>query len=129
LRRSAQDEFRPDWASNRVRDVDEAVIDPEALGDELAEPANAESLGRVVPAGDEVNAVLARVRHHVLGRLAREERIVPGGDRLSEVASRRAGVDDGPMRLPQAVAVRSSRRSPAGSVVVGTDEDRPARAN
>ena len=49
------------------------VLDAEAVAQDLAEPAHAERLGRVVPGRDEVRPALARVRHHVLGRLAGEE--------------------------------------------------------
>src|ERR1044072_2646149 len=59
--------------SDRIRDVGEHVADAEALRDEVAEASDAESLGRIVAGGDEVDAVLARLRHHVLLRLAGEE--------------------------------------------------------
>ena len=39
---------RGDKPLDGVRDVDELVLDAEALGDQLAEPADAEGLGRVV---------------------------------------------------------------------------------
>ena len=45
--------------------------------------AHAERLGRVVAGGDEVDPGLARVGHHVLLRLAGQERVVALGDRLS----------------------------------------------
>lgn len=45
---------------DRIRDVDEAMLDPETLRDELAEPPDAEGLGRMVARGDEVDPGLAR---------------------------------------------------------------------
>ena len=46
---------------DRIRDIDEFVLDPVVLGKSLAEPPDAECLGRVVARGDEVDAGLARV--------------------------------------------------------------------
>src|SRR5215207_10492059 len=60
-------------ASDGVRDVSEHVAHAEALGDELAEAPDPERLRGVVAGGDEVDAALARLRHHVLLRLAGEE--------------------------------------------------------
>src|SRR3954464_4032875 len=80
-------------ASDRVRNRHEVVLDPELRGQELPEPANAEGLGGVVAARDEVGAALASVRHDVLGGLAGEERVEPKGDRLAEARRRRAGHD------------------------------------
>ena len=59
----------------RVRHVDERVPDAEALRDQLAEPPDPARLGRVVTAGEEVHAVLARLAHHRLAGLAGDERI------------------------------------------------------
>src|ERR1044072_2138427 len=59
--------------SDRIRDVGEHVAAAEALRDEVAEASDAESLGRIVAGGDEVDAVLARLRHHVLPPLAGRE--------------------------------------------------------
>ena len=53
---------------DRVWHLDEAVLDAEPLGDQLAEPADPEGLGGVVAGGDEVDAVLAR-RSPVAGSL------------------------------------------------------------
>src|SRR5215218_9623991 len=55
---------------DRVWNLHEVVLDAELGGHQLPDPAYAERLGGVVAAGDEVGAALARVRHHVLGRLA-----------------------------------------------------------
>src|SRR5919198_3024046 len=45
---------------DRIRDVDPDVLDAEALGQPVAERADAERLGRVVAGGDEVDARLTR---------------------------------------------------------------------
>src|SRR3954452_19542552 len=79
---------------DRIRHVDEAMLDTEALGQQLAEPAHPGSLRRVVAGGDEVDAQLARVPHRVLGRLAGYEGVEPGPGRLGEKA--RAGAGDDP---------------------------------
>ena len=50
---------------------------PKPRSHDLAEPANAESLGRVVAGSDEMEPAFASVGHRVLGRLAREERVEP----------------------------------------------------
>src|SRR3954463_16807129 len=59
--------------SDGVWDVDEDVAEAEALGQEVAETADAERLGGVVAGGEEVDAGLAGAGHHPLGRLAGEE--------------------------------------------------------
>jgi hypothetical protein len=49
------------WTLDRVRDIDEDVPDSEAFREQVAEAADAECLGGVVTAGDEVHAGLARL--------------------------------------------------------------------
>src|SRR3954454_5721710 len=70
------------WPLDGVRDVDPDVLDPEPLGQPVAQRADAERLRRVVAGGDEVDARLARVGHRVLARLAGQQRVEPERDRL-----------------------------------------------
>src|SRR6185312_517320 len=79
--------------SDRVRDVDEHVAHAEARFEQLAEAADPERLGRVVAGGDEVDAGLARLRQHVLLRLAGEERVEPEVDRLAKAVGGGAADD------------------------------------
>ena len=63
---------------------------PKRVGEQIAEAADAERLRGVVPGGEEVDAVLARLEHHALDRLARQEGVEAGGDGVAQVrASRR----------------------------------------
>ena len=80
-------------SSDGVRQVDEAVLDSEALGHELAQPAHAERLGGVVASSDEVHVILARVGHHVLGRFAGEKAVQTERDRVGEARRRGPGQD------------------------------------
>ena len=87
------------------------IPDP-AVGDRvmaamvLAEGADAEALGGVVAAGEEVDAGLARDVHDPLGDLAGEVGVEPGGDRLVDLALGAARDD-------------ADRRDPLGSVEEG----------
>src|SRR3954470_14624911 len=83
---------RLDW----IRDVDELVLDGEALGDELAKSPDPEGLGRVVPAGEEVDAVLPRLAHHRLARLAGDQGVQ--AERACLVQREAAGPGDDPDR-------------------------------
>ena len=64
------------------------MANSESFGQEIAQSAHAEGLGRVVARGDEVDALLARVRHDALRRLAREKRIVAARDGVGELTRR-----------------------------------------
>src|SRR3954468_21041931 len=91
-------------ASDRIRDGDEAMLGPEALGEQVAEPPDAEGLGGPVAARDEVDPGLARVGHAGLGRLSREEGVEAALDRLGEAARSAARHDaDGGDHLRAAV--------------------------
>src|SRR2546423_11744328 len=100
---------------DRIRDIDELVTKIEPLRDELAQAAYAERLGRVVACRDEGHAGLAGERHHGLGRLAGEERIEPGVDRLLQVACGAAG-DDAERTHPFGAAVEHERLAPGQRV-------------
>src|SRR5262245_33583685 len=78
---------------DRVRDVDELVLDLEALGHPLAEPPDAGGLGEVVPSGEEMDAVLARLAHHRLRRLARDKGVETERPRLVDCEGAAAGED------------------------------------
>src|SRR4051794_12509062 len=80
--------------SNRVRDVDELVLDREALGDQLAQSPDPERLGRVVAARQEMDAVLPRFAHDRLARLAGDEGVQSHRARL--VKSEPTGPRDDP---------------------------------
>src|SRR3954469_23738958 len=67
--------------------------DREALGDELAEPADPEPLGRVVAAGEEVDAILARLAHHGFTGLAGDQSVQPERARLVQGEAARPGDD------------------------------------
>ena len=84
---------RPRVPSDRVRDVDELVLDLEPLRDQRSQALDAEGLGRVVPGGDEVDPRLAGVAHHVLGGLAGDERVESQGGGLGERPRPPAGDD------------------------------------
>src|SRR5262245_28176532 len=86
-------EFPQTAKLDRVRCVDEALLDAESLGEELPEAAHAERLGRVVPGRDEVRSALASVGHHMLRRLAGEEGIEAERDCLAEARGGPAGHD------------------------------------
>ena len=78
---------------DRIWHVDELVLDREALGDELPEPADAERLGRVVAAGQEVDPVLARFAHHRFAGLAGDQGVQPERARLMQGEAARARDD------------------------------------
>src|SRR5919204_5815412 len=77
-----------------VRHLDELMLEPESIGDDLAEPAYSERLGRVVAGGDEVDPSLAGIAHRLLGRLTGYQRVQPERRRLLERA--RPGAADDP---------------------------------
>ena len=52
--------------------------------------------------GDEVDPGLARVRHHVLARLAGQERVEPQGDRLGQASAAE----------PETMPIRRTRSGP-----------------
>src|SRR5215210_7010833 len=79
--------------SDGIGDVREDVLDPERLGQVLAEAADAERLRGVVARGDEVDPRLARVGHHVLGGLAGEEGVEAQRDGLRQELGGRARDD------------------------------------
>src|SRR5687768_14832335 len=72
----------PLFASNGVRNLDEPVLDAEALRQQVPEAPDPEGLARVVAAGDEVDPALPGVGHDVFGRLAGDVGVEPQRDRL-----------------------------------------------
>src|SRR5436305_1951885 len=78
------------FPSDRIRYVDELVLDPESFGHELAQSSDSQRFRRIVAGGEEMDPGLAGVGHHVVPRLARAERIEPPGDRLLQAVSSRA---------------------------------------
>src|SRR4029077_14057794 len=78
---------------DRVRHVDELVLDGEPLRDQLPEPADAGRLGRVVTSGEEVDAVLARFAPQGLAGLAGDHGVESQRPRLVKGESARAGDD------------------------------------
>src|SRR5256714_13713410 len=56
----------------------------------VSQRPDAKDLGGVVAGGDEVNPQLARLRHHALGGLARDERLRACGGRPLDVVGARA---------------------------------------
>src|SRR3954449_793660 len=111
--------------SDRIRYIDEDVAHAEPSREQVAETAHAEGLGGVVAGGEEVHAGLPRAGHRALDRLAGDERVEPGGDRVLEVVGARARHDaDGPhavgaVRECERLAV--GRRTHAGDELVGRD--------
>src|SRR4051812_31401741 len=89
--RVGRDLGRP--GSDRIRYIDEDVAHAEPGREQVAETAHAEGLGGVVAGGEEVHAGLARAGHRALDRLAGDERVEAGGDRVLEVVGARAGDD------------------------------------
>src|SRR4051794_24442617 len=112
-------------ASDRVRYIYEDVAHAEAGREQVAETAHAEGLGGVVAGGEEVHAGLPGAGHRALDRLAGDERVEAGGDRVLEVVGARAGDDaDGPhavraVREGERLAV--GRRAHAGDELAGRD--------
>ena len=109
----------------------------EALGEVLAEALDAEGLGGVVAGGDEVQARLARLRHHALGGLAGEERVRAGGGGLGEVVGagarddRHARTRAGPASNTsgsRAVIARDAREQLACSAVPRREASRGSRS-
>ena len=85
-------------------------LTPESRASAVAQRLDAEPLGRVVSGGEEVDRVLARRGHARLARLAGDERVDTGRDRLAE--QRGAGArDDRPARRSR----RGRRRNASGS--------------
>src|SRR3954454_14859194 len=120
----------PKLRSYRVRDREEAVLDPEPLREQVAEPPDAERLGGPVAAGDEVHAGLARVRHAGLRRLPGEEGVEPALDRLGE-AARAAARHDAHRLDPLGPAVEHERLAlerPSAAVDQLVARDRLGRA-
>src|SRR3954470_11516841 len=68
--------------SDRVGQIDEDVLDAEALGEQIPERANPERLGRVVAGGEEPHAQFRGVGGDVLARLAGEGGVQSGGGGL-----------------------------------------------
>src|SRR5437667_8520923 len=100
-------------ASDRIRDLHELVPEVESLRQQLAEPADAEGLGRVVAAREYGDAGLARVGHERLLRLARHERVDAQPHGLGEAGAAAAGHhSDGPDR--PAVALEDQRLAAKG---------------
>src|SRR5918999_1937995 len=93
---------------DRVRHVDELVLDAEPLGDRLPEPADAERLGRIVACSEEVEPGLAGVAEDVLGRLPRQEGVEAEARGLVEDARPGAGDDADPLD-PLGPAVEDQR--------------------
>ena len=83
----------------------ERVLDPEAVGQQIAQRADAEGLRRVVAGGDEVDPSLARLGHDVLARLAGQERVEPSATASSQRSP----------RAPETIADRADLRGPAPS--------------
>src|SRR6476659_1312928 len=79
--------------SDRVWRVEEDVPEAKALREMVSQRPDAKGLGGVVAGGDEVDRELARLRHHALGGLARDERLCACGGRLLDVVGARAGDD------------------------------------
>ena len=75
--------------SDRVVDLDELPLEPEALGEVARERLHAEPLGRVVAGGDEVDPELAGGLQARLLGLAGEEQVVALVRRLDQRARRR----------------------------------------
>src|SRR5215211_7905405 len=78
---------------NGVRNVRKEVADSELRGQPHAERADPEGLGRVVAGGEEVDPRLARVVHHWLAGLARDEGVQARRDRVVEMFGRAPGDD------------------------------------
>src|SRR3954447_675323 len=79
--------------SDRVGDLHERVLDPEALGQQIAERADAERLRGVVARGHEVQAELAGLGRDVLARLAGQEGVQALGGGLVQRVGGGAGDD------------------------------------
>src|SRR3954447_11706153 len=106
--------------SDRIRYIDEDVAHAEPVREQVAETAHAEGLGGVVAGGEEVHAGLPRAGHRPLDRLAGDERVEAGGDRVLEVVGAGAGDDaDGPHA---GGAVREGERLAVGRLAHPRDE-------
>src|SRR3954452_23704935 len=106
--------------SDRIRYIDEDVAHAEPGREQLAETAHTEGLGGVVAGGEEVHAGLPRARHRALDRLAGDERVEAGGDRVLEVVGAGAGHDaDGPHAVG---AVREGERLAVGRLAHALEE-------
>src|SRR3954447_21616148 len=79
-----------------------------------------QGFGRVMPRGDEMDALLAGLVHDALGRLAGEEGIVAGGDRVAEVV--RSGGRDDADRAHALGAFEEDERLASGQLVDARDE-------
>ena len=90
--------------SDRIRDVDEDVLDAEALGEPVAQRAHAERLRRVVAGGDEVDA-RARARRPSRARAARRS-----GTRRGRARPPRASAS---AAEPETMPIRRTRSGPA----------------
>src|SRR6188472_1982938 len=90
--------------SNRVRQVDELPLEPEALSESLRERLDAELLGRIVARRDHRHAELLREVERRLRRLARQIEAVPLPRCLEQVPLAAAGHDRDAARLLRAVA-------------------------
>ena len=99
----------PPTASDRVRHLDVAPLEVEALGEMRGERLDAEALGRVVAGCDQVDAELARRRPARLLRLAGQQRVEALVRRPDEVVTR---------------AARRDRKAPDLPVSAGEDERR-----
>src|SRR5262245_6711305 len=108
--------------SHGVVGVDEHGLQAEPLGEERADRADAEGLRRVVPACEEGDAELARLRPRVLLRLARDERVQAerGGVRKGARGAAAADADAadlvGPAGEELGLAARRLRE-PAGELI------------
>src|SRR3954454_22695038 len=68
--------------SDRVGEIDEDVLQAEALGEQIPERADPEGLGRVMAGGEEPHAEFSGLSGDVLARLAGQEGIQTGAGGL-----------------------------------------------
>src|SRR4051795_10193091 len=110
--------------SDRIRYIDEDVAHAEPVREQVAETAHAEGLGGVVAGGEEVHPGLPRAGHRPRDRLAGDERVEAGGDRVLEVVGAGAGDDaDGPHAVG---AVGEGERLPGQAGGAGGEGERLA---